>query len=343
MAIRKREKILALAAGGLVIAAGIFLLGGSSVSTSALVAERDRLASELEKQDTQVRKGKRLQAQLIEWQRRSLPTDRALAQSLYQNWLLGVMESNRLRRLDVKPGDVRTHRNAYDLFPFSVRFQSNQEELVRFLHAFYSAGNLDQIRHLSVKPADASGSLDVMLSIEALSLTGADRRDKLTADPGKRLTHADMMDYVQTIGQRKLFAPYSAPTADRGPEAKPDPQQFDVTKFVYLTAVTEADGRPQAWFRIRTSDQTFFVHEGGKFKVGELDATVKRIGHHEAELEIGGTRQTVLLGASLRESPAVAVEPKPEPGSKPDPKPEPQPSGKPETTPAGPAKIPPKE
>ena len=314
MALRKREKILAASAGGLlvVLAASFLLSGGSNQSTAALVAERDRLAGEVQKQQSLVRKAERLRVQLAEWQRRSLPTERALAQSLYQNWLLGLMEGNKLHRLDVKPGDVRLHRDVYNLFPFSVRFQSNQEELVRFLHAFYSAGNLDQIRHLSIKPTDNSGQLDVMLSIEAVTLTGADRRDKLTVEPGKRLSQADAMEYVKTIGQRMLFTPYSAPQAERPPESKPEPPKFDVAKFIYLTAVTEADGRPQAWFRMRTSDQTFLVREGEKFKVGEFDATVTRIGRREAELEIGGARHLVSLGANLRQSPAVAVEPKPE-------------------------------
>jgi hypothetical protein len=205
------------------------------------------------------------------------------------------------------------------LFPFSVRFQSTQEELVRFLHAFYSAGNLDQIRHMSVKPADNSGALDVMLSIEALALTGVDRRDKLTAEPGKRLAQTDVMEYVQTIGQRKLFMPYSAPAAEPTSDAKPESPKFDIAKFVYLTAVTEADGRPQAWFRMRTSDQTFFVHEGEKFKLGEAEATITRIGRREVELEIDGARHLVALGANLRQSPSVAAEPKPE--SSPDSKP----------------------
>jgi Tfp pilus assembly protein PilO len=313
MALRKREKLLAVTAGALlvVLVAG-FLLGGSNQSTAALVAERNRLEGEVQKQQSLVRKAERLRVRLAEWQRRSLPTDRALAQSLYQNWLLGLMEGNKLHRLDVKPGDVRLHRDVYHLFPFSVRFQSNQEELVRFLHAFYSASNLDQIRHLSIKPADNSGQLDVMLSIEAVALTGADRRDKLTTEPGKRLSQADVMEYVKTIGQRMLFTPYSAPVAERPPESKPEPPKFDVAKFVYLTAVTEADGQPQAWFRTRTSDQTFLVREGETFKVGEFDATVTRIGRREAELEIGGARHKVSLGANLRQSPGVAVEPKPD-------------------------------
>jgi len=327
MALRKREKILAILAGGLVVVlAGGFLMSGSQVSTSELVAERDRLSSEVEKQNALIRKAKRLQTQLSAWQRRSLPTDRAMAQSLYQNWLLGMMESHQLHRLDVKPGDVRSHRDIYDLFPFSVRFQSTQEELVRFLHEFYSAGNLDEIRHLSVKPSDNAGQLDVMLSIEAVSLAGADRRDKLTLEPGKRLSRSDGMEYVQTIGQRKIFAPYSAPLAERPPEFKPDPPKFDVAKYAYLTAVTESQGRPQAWLHVRTTGQTFFLHEGDAFKIAENDVKVRRIGHREAELEIAGMRYTVSLGANVRESPSAPV------GR--------NPNGSSDGAPAEPAKIP---
>jgi hypothetical protein len=311
MALKKREKILAVAAGVLLLATGgRYLLPGTTVSLASLRTECDDLTRKIDDRKKKIRDAEKVQLQLDQWQKRSLPTDQEIARSAYQNWLTGLTEQIKLQRARVESGEPRQHRGIYRVLPFTVRGQATFEQLVRFLHSFYSAGNLDQIRHVSIKPVEHSQQdLEVVLSIEALSLPGADRREKLTSEPGNRLARGQLDDYLKTIVQRKLFSPYT-PTGEK--VEKPEPPKFDVAKFAYLTGVVD-DGRPQAWFKARATDQQFMIREGESFTVGSVNAKLVRIGPREVELEIDGARHVVSLGANLREPEGKSTKEEPKP------------------------------
>jgi hypothetical protein len=297
MALGKREKILALLTA-LLLLGGVanFVFSVLGTSSGDRTADRDRLALEIEKKKLLVARGDKAQARLAEWQKRSLPGDRELGRSLYQNWLSELLDQVGFKRSRVESGEGRMHHNAYYLFPFTVRGQGSMEELVRFLFAFYRAGHMHQIRHLSIKPMENGRGLDLVITIEALSLPGA-RSDKLSPEPGTRLALSVGDEYRHQIVGRNLFSPY----APKRETAASSPNRFDPSKHAYLTAILAVDGRPQAWFVARTTDQVFKLSEGEEFTVGAVRPRVVRIGGRSVELEIDGARYQVGLGASLGE------------------------------------------
>lgn len=295
MALGKREKLLA-ALTALLVLGGManFVFSVLGTSTSSRYADRDRLEGEIEKKKLTVARGDKAAARLTEWQKRSLPADRELGRSLYQNWLSELLDQVGFKRSRVESGEGRMHHNAYYLFPFTVRGQGSMPELVRFLFAFYRTGHMHQIRHLSIKPMENGKGLDLVITIEALSLPGASS-DKLSTEPGTRLALTAPDEYRNVIVGRDLFSPYTPKSAS----PTSGTPKFDASKHAYLTAILAVGGRPQAWFVARVTDQVFKLSEGEEFTVGALRPKVVRINGRTVELEIDGARYQVSLGTSL--------------------------------------------
>ena len=74
----------------------------------------------------------------------------------------------------------------YTRMSFTVRGHVSLADLTQFLYDFYSAGHLQQIRQMTMKPVEHAGELDVNVTIEALSLPNADRKDQLSKEQGTR-------------------------------------------------------------------------------------------------------------------------------------------------------------
>lgn len=131
---------------------------------------------------------------------------------------------------------------------------------------------------------------DVSLSIEALVLPGAERKDQLNEATSDRLAFKEFDDYRRPITDRNVFAPYS------------EPEESDASKEAFVTAVMKVDGRLQAWLSLRNWGRVRKLYEGDRIDVGSVHATVARIEAHSIEIEADGKRRKVALGKSLADS-----------------------------------------
>ena len=189
--------------------------------------------------------------------------------------------------------------------PFTVRGQATMEQLVQFLFKFYQAGHFQQIRHLSIKPLENakgqenSKTLKLSISIEALSLPGATRPDKLSSEPGKVLAAPSLEQYVKVIVGRNLFSPYT-PSGQAPRPVDSNPPQFDLAKYAYLTAsVIDVRGRPQVWLKSRAeNDKTLHafarrrVHHRPRSRQGDAHrSSLCRGGNRRRALPIGPGKQ----------------------------------------------------
>ncbi len=295
--LEKREKVL-------VVVTSLFLLaivGRWLVSTwrgplNQLSAQQANLRREIDRKKKQIQKGQAAQGRLDAWCRASLPSDLETARSLYQNWLLTLATEAGFDGTKVEAGQGRQRGEVYHALRFSLQAQAPLDRLTRFLQRFYTAGHLHQIRSLSLVPMDKSDALDIQLSIEALALPGADRKDKLTNESSNRLGASP--DAYRVIASRNLFAPYK-PSAPPHVETPPPP--FDAAKFAFLTGIVAMDGKPEAWLLVRSTGKKLQLHEGDPFEVGDLRGKVLRIGSREVEVEISGQRWRLPLGDNLRE------------------------------------------
>jgi hypothetical protein len=299
MKMQRREKILAYTVGGLlVVVAGWFLLlGGDSRTDAQLMTERDRLAGEVETKDNLMNAAARDRKQLAEWNRRALPSDKAVARSLYQNWLRGLANRVHFRQLNIESKEVESRRDMFTRMSFSVRGHVALADLTRFLYEFYAAGYLHQIRQMDMKPVEHSGDLDVSLTVEALSLPNADCKEQLSKEPGRGLRLAKFDNYRDPIVKRNLFAPYTPPpsVADK-PEAS-----VDMAEHTFVTGFTEVDGFQQVWIQDRMAGKVWKLHEGEDFTIGQLHGTVRKITPtREVTLDFDGHRRRLREGENLR-------------------------------------------
>lgn len=289
MKLQRREKILAAILGALVLllAAWLLLFSGDARSTSELEAARRRLAAEVDKKEARIQTATHLARRLAEWQRRALPSDPAHARSLYQSWLRQLADRLKFRKLNVDSSGGQPRRDKSTLLSFTLHGRAALPKLVEFLHEFHSAGHLHQIRRMDIKPVENSPELDVRVSVEALSLPGADRKNELTKEHGKTLRLAKLSDYSTAIVARNLLGP-------------PPGQPPDMAQTTFVTAILAADGRGEVWLVDKTSGKKWKLHEGERVQVGSLQGSVQSIGVRDVTLDLGGRVCRYHCGDNLR-------------------------------------------
>ena len=248
-----------------------------------VTALRDRL----NKQKVANAKAKRVGDQVERLQQIALPRDLELARSSYQAWLLQLVHDCELGGPRVDSGDPSslTYRREllYNRFVFTVRGQGNLRQITQLLHGFYLAGHLHKIQSLSLTPNNLSDQLDVSMTIEALSLPGADRESDLTARTSDRLASADLSAY-RSIANRNLF------------QVGGD----HIGRQVRLSAITrDRLGRQEAWFTNRRDDKTHRLKTDETLSIGIMNIRVVDIQDKSALLLIDDQTYRVPIGASL--------------------------------------------
>jgi hypothetical protein len=298
---QKRERILAI------MLAAVVALFGLRIGYGRLSDAIGRRRAEIETLERQVSDKRFKQAQgidatmrLAEFEKRSLPADVDLARTLYQNWIVEIADAAKLSRIHVEPGRATTAKSAYSKLPLHLRAHGTLEQAVRFMHAFYSAPHLHQMRDVTFRPGEGPDLvLDFM--VEALVLPGTTHK-ALSNEPGDRLA-ADVAEYVKTIAGRNPFAPYEPPPPPPRPVVRrpppPGPPPFDPSKFAVLTAVVAQGGEPEAWIHVRTSGKLLKLREGDAVEIGPFRGTVARIEARRVEIEADGDRRVLDIGQNL--------------------------------------------
>ncbi|HUG67462.1 MAG TPA: Ig-like domain-containing protein [Pirellulaceae bacterium] len=208
----KREKLLAAA-----VAATLLILGGFYALDRIMNAFDQRDTDEITLRDrlaTQHRitlQGKKADKDLRDWRERSLPEDRALAQALYLDWLGKRADAVGLEGRKVTPTGGQFEGKVYYVHRFLLSGQGDLKQLTHFLFDFYSVDHMHRIALLNIKPLATSKLLDISMTVEAVSLTGAPSRDALAEPPANRLARPDVEEYVNTIISRNFFAPANKP------------------------------------------------------------------------------------------------------------------------------------
>ncbi len=298
MKLKRREMILASVTGGLLMLLalwGLFFTGDSR-SDDRLLEDRKNLQAELEKKEKVLAVARRDARRLAEWRRRSLPAyaSPTVAPSLYQDWLLTLAQNANIRHLRIEYKESSARRVEVkdaaarpEVFAFTLHGRASLADLTGFLYNFYSAGHLQQIRQMVLKPQENSRELDVSLAIEAMALPDAQNKDQLSKEPGHGLRFAKLEDYRDPITKRDLFTA-GARSVDRA-------------EYTFVTGITEVNGTRQVWLFDRMAGKKWILGEGGDFQVGDAHGTVKTIAStREATLEFDGHRRRYHEGDNLR-------------------------------------------
>jgi hypothetical protein len=306
MTLQRRERILVYVAGGLLgVLAGWFLLfGGESRSTKELEADLANLNQDVIVKRALAAEGDRDERWMRDWRKRALPADKITARTLYQTWLRGLADRCHFHPLAVESKEMETRGDMFTRLQFTVRGHVSLADLTQFLYDFYSAGHLQQIRQMTMKSLAHGSELDVTVTIEALSLPNADRKDQLGKETGKGLQLAKVEDYRVPIVKRNLFSRYTPPSAtvvaDKNRDKPKEKGLVDTAQFTFVTGFTEIDGLRQVWIQDRTGGKVWQLKEGGVFKVGERGGTVREITPtREVTIDFDGHRRRLRDGDNL--------------------------------------------
>ena len=217
-----REKRMAIGVASL---AGLLVLYFVYSTIADKFTQRENKIAELEQAVAKNRQtmnaGNLAQQRIADWNHRSLPSDKEVAQPKYLNWLLELVGNSKLELpvvIDKGTFISAASKNIpYDKFAFQVKgfTDVNMKQLVRFLYEFYASHQLHTIKSVTLTPDNNSKKLGVTMEIEALVLPGADRTDKLSDTAVKRLSRGELAAYEKLIGDRNLFAEYTPAPAVR--------------------------------------------------------------------------------------------------------------------------------
>jgi hypothetical protein len=304
-----REKLLAAAVLGLLLLWGGGKLWGRY--NDAVAAKRSAVISARERLDDAkfaLEKGRMATRQFENWQARSLPADREVAQSAYRVWLETSFKQAGLTIDDIQPSQRLAPAAGYAAIGCTVTARGSLKSLTAFLREFYRSSLLQQITRLQLRPATDPKLLNITLQTEALVLADT-ASEGIPTEVVERPKKPTASAYAESIDGRNLFSVYTPPRPVPPPSvarvAPPKPE-FDDAKHAYFTATIQVDGRYQAWIHVRTTNETLRLFEGDAIKVGLFDGKIVSIEPRAIVIEANDEQLHIELGHNLRDSEAAA-------------------------------------
>ncbi len=236
--------------------------------------------------------GKRLES----YAARALPYDASLARSLYQEWLLDVVEKHQFASTSVDaaqpiPMEIRSrikkgkrvrigHKISY-----SLRGQATLARMAGFLDDFRTSGHLHKIRSISLNPIGNEGQLDIAVAIEVLSLAASPNKDQLSDFVWLPDAENSTIDY-QDLVRRNLFARGFAKALND----------------IELKAITlNRQGKAEAWFTVDRMGTIKTVTAGNQIPVALHDIAVVEVQSDKVLVHVNQDPHWILLGQSIGE------------------------------------------
>jgi outer membrane murein-binding lipoprotein Lpp len=274
----QRERVLASSLLGVLILGGGAVLFQMAFlgPLQQLNAEIASLDDDIRKKDDEIKadqavvdKALKLSPRLANWKQLSLPSPKTQRpedivaqlkskQADYEPYLYDL-----LRRNGFTPGSIVVSGRSLEqaksgqaaskgpaqlthALPFSVQGQAQLDGIVKMLEEFHRANLLQQIRTITLqKPVDRSaprGALDLQMTVEALLVNDAEKRDELMRSSSERLhVLADSQrSYSEMAGHNIFTGTLPAPKA-----ATQSEDARDILGYIKLTDVSQKDN--QRW------------------------------------------------------------------------------------------------
>ncbi|QEG40637.1 cadherin repeat domain-containing protein [Roseimaritima ulvae] len=230
----KRERILAIAVGGILVL--LVLQWGLNRFRDAR-SQRDiqiaRMESELQTANGIKRMGLSATDRMAGFLRRSLPSNGDEAVNAYMEWLYTLMEASGVSGTDVKRLNSAASGDLYRAYTYRVSANGDMEEMVWLLHAFHRTDYLHRIRSMTIKPVRGDAQLTLSMTIEVLAMNEAADKQPAPEEPSP-LVEEDVEVYVEAILNRNFFAPPNQPpryAGNRTVEAVVDSEFSFTPKF----------------------------------------------------------------------------------------------------------------
>lgn len=261
-----------------------------------LGAKLDTLTQSIAESKDDQMVAQKLGKRLDDYAARALPYDASLARSLYQEWLLNLVEKHQFVSTAVDaaqpvPVEIRSrtkkgqrvrvgHKIAY-----SLRGQASLAKLAAFLDDFRSAGHLHKIRTLSLNPIGNEGQLDTSLAIEVLCLDASPNKDLLSDFERVPDPASPANDYTDLV-RRNLFARGFAKALND----------------IELKAITfNRYGKAEAWFTVDRVGTIRTIAVGNQIPVALHDIAVVEVLADRVLVRVNQDPHWIRLGQSIGE------------------------------------------
>jgi hypothetical protein len=261
-----------------------------------LTAQLDTLtrdiAASTDDQMVALKLGKRLDG----YAARALPYDAPLARSLYQEWLLNLVEKHQFVSTAVDaaqpvPVEIRSRTKkgkrvrVGHKITYSLRGQASLAKLAAFLTDFRSAGHLHKIRSLSLNPIGNEGQLDTSLAIEVLSLDASPHKEQLSDLEWVQDSENATSDFSDLV-RRNLFARGFAKALND----------------IQLKAITfNRDGVAEAWFTVDRVGTIKTITAGNQIPIVLHDIAVVEVLADKVLVRVNQDPHWIELGQSIGE------------------------------------------
>jgi hypothetical protein len=296
-----REKTLAAA----VAAAGALWFGATGLQKYRDAIDRrveqQRLAEQaLSDAKFAQARGLRARARLNAWRDRSLPTDRAVAKSLYQDWLRGQLTAAGMNVAQLVDRSAVARNPHFEELAFDVTASGTLAQLADFLYRFYTAVHLHRISTATISAEEGGQKLSIALTASALVLSDASRADQLAEGQPLKLSRS-AEEFATSLVSRNLFVPAGAKS---GSDASGGD---DAAAAAVVTAMT-SDGRGPR-IGVKSGDEITYFREGDPIKFGKFEGTVVKLDSRRAVVKTAGGEMELRLGQKLSEATALESAP----------------------------------
>ncbi len=252
----------------------------------------DKLEEDLVKAEKAFNRAKKTSRRIENWEARSLPKDPNKARTVYQEWLVALVERSGFTTPSIDSGKPSLRKGIYHSLSFSVRVRGTLDQLTKFLYEFYHAGHLHQIQSIGINPLRSAGLIDLNIKIEALALSKSAQQDQLSTEISKDFADRQFEDYSSII-QRNVFGVGAGDAA---------------AELTLLTGTPAQGGRSEAWFKHGGDGSVMRLKLGETLQVGHFTGTVVEIQGSEVILESGGERWLLSVGETLNQASALPPE-----------------------------------
>ncbi len=293
------------------VAVAVVAWGGSKAATSYRetlernTSQKTEAEQALNEAKVSVRRGEHARRQLNEWADRSLPRDRDIAESLYEDWLRAQITGAGLELTQLSDRTAAGRNAQYSELSFEYRGSGTLEQLADFLFRFYSAPHLHRISAATITGADAGKKLNLSMAVNALVLPNATRADKLAEGEPRKLA-GTLDEYRKRLTSRNLFVAYTPKATDKGDGVA---AKNRVSGFTY-----ESDGWVM-WVQNEDSKEIKRVAKGDDVDYGKVKGKVVEVSGRNAVIETADGRKEIRIGQKFSEAMPVeapAAQAKPE-------------------------------
>jgi hypothetical protein len=288
-----REKILAGAVAGSV-ALWVGVQGLDKYRTAADAADRVQETAERQLSDAEfaVARGEHAKRRLIEWAKRSLPSDREVAKSLYQDWVRAQLTAAGLQVESLADRPITRRERHFGELSLEARAAGTLDQLTDFLYKFYAAPHLHRIASATLTPSENGAKITALIGIDALILSDADRKTELASGQEQTLPRP-LEEFKTSLTSRNVFAPHTPGAQDAGAAGGAR----------FATAVSDGQGGYHMW--VSTDANTRKFKPGDKIEYGTFSGTLLEVDLHHAVIDTANGKVEVRAGKTLGEATPV--------------------------------------